>query len=91
MLCCLLLSCLSPGCIRLYITGATESCKANCEELLLLLQTWPLCFTVNHDNYGYRKPINPLIQDLQACEQLYDKTLQLINGKAAKTIQGLPS
>lgn len=61
------------------------------EWLMLLLQTWPLCFTVNHDNYGYRKPINPLIENLQACEQLYDKTLQLINSKASTRIKGLPS
>ena len=66
----------------------TLQCAA---QRLLLLQTWPLCFTVNHDNYGYRKPINPLIEDLKACEQLYDKTLLLINSKAATRIEGLPS
>ena len=74
------------------IAGSLEICECSIEGCcLLLLQTWPLCFTVNHDNYGYRKPINPLIDDLQACEQLYDKTLKLINSKAATRIKGLPS
>ncbi|KAL3146091.1 hypothetical protein ABBQ38_015440 [Trebouxia sp. C0009 RCD-2024] len=53
-------------------------------------QTWPLCFTVNYDNYSYRKPINPLIDDLQACERLYDETLHLINDKASVKITGVP-
>ena len=52
-------------------------------------QTWPLCFTVNHDNCGWRKPINPLIDDLQACTRLYDETLQLINDKAEVKIKGV--
>lgn len=60
-------------------------------ECFLVLQTWPLVFTVNHDNYGYRKPINPLIDNLQACGRLYDETLQLINNKASVKIAGLPS
>ena len=57
--------------------------------LLVVLQTWPLCFTVNHENHGYRKPINPLIDDLQACERLYNETIQLINDKASVKIKGL--
>lgn len=57
--------------------------------LLVVLQTWPLCFTVNHDNGGYRKPINPLIDDLQACDRLYNETLQLINDKASVKIKGV--
>ena len=57
--------------------------------LLVVLQTWPLCFTVNRDNRGYRKPINPLIDDLQACDRLYNETLQLINDKASVKIKGV--
>lgn len=52
-------------------------------------QTWPLCFTVNHDNQGWRKPINPLISDLHACERLYNQTLQLINDTAEVKISGV--
>ena len=52
-------------------------------------QTWPLCFTVNHDNYGYRKPINPMIRDLEACSRLYDETVQLINDSAEVKINGV--
>ena len=57
--------------------------------LLLALQTWPLCVTVNHNNYGYRKPINPLIDDDEACERLYLETLELINDKASFKIAGV--
>ncbi len=52
-------------------------------------QTWPLCFTVNHDNHGWRNPINPLISDLHACERLYNETLQLINDAAEVKICGV--
>ena len=48
--------------------------------------TLPLCFTINWDNYGYRSPINPLIQDREACDKLYMATLDLINEYAAKKI-----
>lgn len=52
-------------------------------------QTWPLCFTVNWDNYGSRKPINPLIRDAEACDKLYTETLRLINDNATKKIEPL--
>ncbi|KAL0029869.1 hypothetical protein WJX77_004524 [Trebouxia sp. C0004] len=45
--------------------------------------TWPLCFTVNWNNMGYRSPINPLIRDPEACTKLYLATLDLVNECAA--------
>lgn len=52
-------------------------------------QTWPLCFTVNWDNYGSRSPINPMIRDAEACDKLYTETLRLINDNAANKIDAL--
>ena len=49
--------------------------------------TWPLCFTVNWNNYGFRTPINPLIQDSEACSKLYTATLDLINDHASVKIE----
>ncbi len=48
--------------------------------------TWPLCFTVNWNNMGYRSPINPLIRDPEACTKLYLATLDLVNECAATKI-----
>ncbi|DBB12987.1 hypothetical protein WJX82_010126 [Trebouxia sp. C0006] len=48
--------------------------------------TWPLCFTVNWNNMGYRSPINPLIRDPEACTKLYLATLDLVNEYAATKI-----
>ncbi|DBA93456.1 TPA: hypothetical protein ACH3X2_003241 [Trebouxia sp. C0005] len=48
--------------------------------------TWPLCFTLNWNNMGYRSPINPLIRDPEACTKLYLATLELVNEYAATKI-----